>query len=118
MTHDDALIEALARAIWNLRREEEDRCDMELEDMGDDHSVWVEARAVLPFIADARRKGMEDMRERAAKAAEETFAYGLPFGEDETIASAIRSLPLDHIPDAGKKVPALPLSADEKEVRG
>ena len=39
--------EAIARAIWNVRREDEDRCDMDLEDMGEDHSVWREADAVL-----------------------------------------------------------------------
>lgn len=39
--------EAVARAIWSVRREEEDRCDMELEDMGADHSVWVEADAAI-----------------------------------------------------------------------
>lgn len=37
----------VARAIWNLRREDEDRCDMELEDMGDQHSVWAEADAAI-----------------------------------------------------------------------
>ena len=36
----DKMREAVARAIWNIRREEEDRCDMELEDMGANHSVW------------------------------------------------------------------------------
>lgn len=40
----------VARAIWNVRRIEEDRCDMELEDMGRSHTVWDEARAVLAVI--------------------------------------------------------------------
>lgn len=44
---------AVARAIWNIRREEEDRCDMELEDMGDDHSVWMEADAAIRALMDA-----------------------------------------------------------------
>jgi len=39
--------EAVARAIWNIQREEEDRCDMELEDMGPRHSVWAEADAAI-----------------------------------------------------------------------
>jgi hypothetical protein len=39
--------EQIARAIWSIRRVDEDRCDMELEDMGKSHSVWEEARAVL-----------------------------------------------------------------------
>ncbi len=47
---DDELLEAVARAIWNIRREEEDRCDMELEDMGDDHPVWDEAEAAIAAI--------------------------------------------------------------------
>lgn len=38
---------AVARAIWNIRREAEDRFDMELEDMGDDHPVWDEADAAI-----------------------------------------------------------------------
>jgi len=47
---DDDLLEKVARAIWNVRREEEDRCDMELEDMGDDHPVWDEAEAAVAAI--------------------------------------------------------------------
>lgn len=43
----DKMREEVARAIWNIRREEEDRCDMELEDMGAGHSVWVEADAAI-----------------------------------------------------------------------
>ena len=43
----DALLARIARAIWGLRREEEDRCDMELEDMPHDHSVWQEAKAAI-----------------------------------------------------------------------
>ena len=43
----DALLARIARAIWGLRREEEDRCDMELEDMPHDHSVWKEAKAAI-----------------------------------------------------------------------
>lgn len=43
----DKMREAVARAIWNIRREEEDRCDMELEDMGAHHSVWAEADAAI-----------------------------------------------------------------------
>ena len=45
--------EAIARAIWNVRREEEDRCDMELEDMRRDHSVWEEASEVASILKDA-----------------------------------------------------------------
>lgn len=41
------MIERVARVIWNIRRDEEDRCDMELEEMGNDHSVWAEARAAI-----------------------------------------------------------------------
>lgn len=42
-----SMIERVARAIWNIRREEEDRCDMALEEVGRDHSVWAEARAAI-----------------------------------------------------------------------
>lgn len=47
---DRRKLEAVARAIWCIRREEEDRCDMELEDMGDDHSVWLEAQAAIDAL--------------------------------------------------------------------
>ena len=45
--------EAIARAIWNVRREGEDRCDMELEDLRTDHSVWEEASEVAWILEDA-----------------------------------------------------------------
>lgn len=43
--------EAVARAIWNLRRVEEDRYDMELEDMGEDHPVWDQADAAISAMS-------------------------------------------------------------------
>lgn len=46
------MLEQIARAIWSVRRVYEDRCDMELEDMGRDHPVWEEARAVLAIVGD------------------------------------------------------------------
>jgi len=49
-------IENVARAIWNIRREVEDRCDIEVEDLGKDHSVWLEARAALESIAPAQQE--------------------------------------------------------------
>lgn len=39
--------EKVARAIWNVMRDHEDRCDMELEDMGTDHPVWAMADAAI-----------------------------------------------------------------------
>ena len=39
--------EAVARAIWNVMSEYEDRCDMELEDIGDKHHVWEMADAAM-----------------------------------------------------------------------
>lgn len=47
VVEDQTQRQRVARAIWNLRREDEDRCDMELEDMGDQHSVWEEADAAI-----------------------------------------------------------------------
>lgn len=41
------LQERVARAIWNIQREYEDRCDMELEDMGRGHKVWELALAAM-----------------------------------------------------------------------
>ncbi|WP_448693563.1 hypothetical protein [Pseudomonas rhizophila] len=49
----DKMREAVARAIWNIRREEEDRCDMDLEDMGADHSVWAQADAAIGAMREA-----------------------------------------------------------------
>lgn len=60
----EAQREAAARAIWNVRREQEDRCDMELEDMGPSHSVWHEADAVIAALSatqgDAAQGGGND----------------------------------------------------------
>jgi len=46
----EVMREDVARAIWNIRREEEDRYDMELEDIDSDHSVWDEADAAIEAI--------------------------------------------------------------------
>mgnify|MGYP006175203377 FL=1 len=43
-------VRKMAEAIWMIRREYEDRCDMSLDDMGSDHPVWEEARAALAAI--------------------------------------------------------------------
>lgn len=44
----EKLIRKAAEAIWAIRREEEDRCDMSLDDMGgEESSVWQEAKAAL-----------------------------------------------------------------------
>lgn len=48
--------ESVARAIWSVRREHEDRCDLELEDMQDIHPVWREADAVLAVTELAQSK--------------------------------------------------------------
>lgn len=50
--------EQIARAIWSIRREDEDRCDMELEDMGKLHSVWTEAAAVCAALAASEVQGV------------------------------------------------------------
>lgn len=44
---DADLRTAVARAIWNLLREREDKCDLELEDMQLVHSIWSYADAAL-----------------------------------------------------------------------
>lgn len=46
-TSYEARVEKVARALWDRMREAEDRCDMELEDMGKDHLVWELARIAL-----------------------------------------------------------------------
>ena len=43
---DDQLA-AVARAIWGVMREYEDRLDMDLEDMGEDHHIWLMADAAI-----------------------------------------------------------------------
>lgn len=55
----DEVRDAVARAIWNIRREDEDRCDMELEDMGDSHSVWAEADAAIRALRTKRSTGAD-----------------------------------------------------------
>lgn len=44
---------AIAQAIWSVRAVEEDRMDMELEDLDDTHSVFYEARAVRVVLLSA-----------------------------------------------------------------
>lgn len=63
------MIERVARAIWSVRREEEDRCDMELEDMGDYHSVWTEARSAIAAMH-------EPTQEMVAKGSWASFGGG------------------------------------------
>jgi hypothetical protein len=61
--------EEVARAIWNIRREREDRCDMELEDMGNDHDVWDEADAAIAALAQpVAAEGWISVDERMPKA--------------------------------------------------
>ena len=48
----DEAIEVVAEAIWSIRRIEEDRCDMSLEDIGgQESSVWHEAESALQALA-------------------------------------------------------------------
>lgn len=42
---------AVAEAIWNRRRVDEDREDQDLDDLPTSHSVWEEADAVLAVLA-------------------------------------------------------------------
>lgn len=51
MSMPEEAIEIVARAIWIVRKENEDRCDIELEDLGADHSVWAEASAAVEALA-------------------------------------------------------------------
>lgn len=46
----DYIRTAVAEAIWNIRRENEDRCDIDLEDLDSSHSVWFEADAAISAI--------------------------------------------------------------------
>lgn len=55
--------ERIAWAIWNIRRGYEDRCDMELEDMGRGHEVWAEALAAMK----AMRAPTTEMAEAGTK---------------------------------------------------
>ena len=48
----DETVEVVAEAIWSIRRVEEDRCDMSLEDIGGQESnVWQEAKYALQALA-------------------------------------------------------------------
>ena len=60
-------IKEIARIIWNIRREEEDRSDKEIEDLRPTHSVFREAEALIAELAKQnepvyafRRKGLDD----------------------------------------------------------
>lgn len=43
--------EAIARAMWSLMREHEDRCDEELEDLEPSHPIWAYADAARASLA-------------------------------------------------------------------
>lgn len=49
--------EAVARAIWALMREHEDRCDEELEDLSRYHPVWEYADAARASLAEGAPAG-------------------------------------------------------------
>ena len=59
---DKQLIKLVARAIWNIRRDNEDRCDMELEDIPISHSVWKEAEAAVVCIDAEHRAEIERLK--------------------------------------------------------
>ena len=115
ITHDDALIEDLRSAL-----KEWDKYDPFISDakaMKQAVAVIDAARAVLPFIADARRKGMEDMRERAvAECKRQSEAFLSPqYAFNQPIGSLTERFACDECATA---IRSLPLSADEKEARG
>lgn len=47
----EGLRTSIARAIWSVAREYEDRCDYELEDIPRSHPVWEEADAVVGVLS-------------------------------------------------------------------
>lgn len=84
--------EVVARAIWNLRREEEDRCDMELEDMGKDHPVWDQADAAIAALAPSPIGTAEQAVEGVKQSLTTTApAVGAPVA-DSIIAGALFDL--------------------------
>jgi hypothetical protein len=84
------LQEKIARAIWNIRREEEDRCDMDLDDMGRSHSVWREALAAIKAMREPS-KGMVD----AAYAAHDAYEASPPPKGWGGLSSVFRAM-IDH----------------------
>jgi hypothetical protein len=46
--------ERVARAIWNVQRDEEDRCDIEVEELGSKHPIWREADAAIAATKGAK----------------------------------------------------------------
>lgn len=84
------MVERIAQAIWNIRREEEDRCDMELEDMGRRHSVWREALAAMKAMREPTR-GMVD----AAYDAHDAYEAAPPPKGWCGLSSAYRAM-IDH----------------------
>ena len=77
--------EAVAQAIWALMREHEDRCDMELEDLGKDHPIWSYAEAARASLqstgfsaedmATASAQGFRDGRASLSANAGEPVAW-------------------------------------------
>ncbi|WP_334154762.1 DUF551 domain-containing protein [Agrobacterium pusense] len=70
-----AIIRKAAEAIWAIRREEEDRCDMSLDDMGgEESSVWQEAKAALEAaLSAAKPQPAPSVSVKALQMADETF---------------------------------------------
>jgi len=89
------MVERIARAIWSIRREDEDRCDMELEDMGRRHSVWCEALAAM--------KAMREPTTGMLGAAQAAWLH-----DPERRTSTLYRAMIDH---------EIKLASDERDVR-
>lgn len=46
----DYELREVASAIWKIRREIEDKCDLDIDDLHVDHSIWDEARAAIAVM--------------------------------------------------------------------
>ena len=99
------MIERIARALWNIRREDDDRCDMELEGIPRTHSVWKEAaiaridaergkEAVALLHSDGywtiAKSASPDLRERL-----KTFGCRVPVFLSPTIPEGMALVPID-----------------------
>jgi hypothetical protein len=47
---EDKTIAQIAAAMWEHRKEDEDRCDIEISELSKHHSIWKEARAAYEVM--------------------------------------------------------------------
>lgn len=60
------MLEKVARAMWNVQRDDLDKCDMELEDVGNRYLTYDMARAALGALREPTQPILKAMAESVA----------------------------------------------------